>query len=274
MIIAGLGRAGCQIAELFRPHSKTYKILFFDENIGIKPQENVEDYDDKPIKFKSKSLEGHSEGTLFVCGAGKVAGASLRVLEALRALQMTVVYIVPDLEFSSREQRMRNRVHYSILQEYARSGLIREMILISNKSLLEWVGSGPISRYYEKVNYFIYSTFQNLNYSKNVKQDFAELHELKEVSRISTIGYAPFEGGEEKLFFPLDNITETRYIINIDEEDLDNNEEIIPRCQQIVRENKAKERETSFAIWKNGEGENHYYVRHYTHFIQEDSRQI
>ena len=53
-----------------------------------------------------------------------------------------------------------------------------------------------------------------------------------------------------------------------DEEDLDSNEEILPSCHQIVRLNKNRDRETSFAIWKNSESENHYYVKHYTHYIQ------
>ena len=55
---------------------------------------------------------------------------------------------------------------------------------------------------------------------------------------------------------------------NIDEEDMDNDEGLIPSCQQIVRENKNKGRETSFAIWPS-DTENHFYSMHYTHFIQE-----
>ena len=73
---------------------------------------------------------------------------------------------------------------------------------------------------------------------------------------------------EEKLLFLLDNITETCYNINIDEEDLNNDESIIPKCQQIVRENKEKNRNTSFAIWKSDE-DNHYFSTHYTHHIQQ-----
>jgi len=34
MIIAGLGKAGCEIANLFSQH-KQYKIFTFDENEGI-----------------------------------------------------------------------------------------------------------------------------------------------------------------------------------------------------------------------------------------------
>ena len=104
-------------------------------------------------------------------------------------------------------------------------------------------------------------------YSRHVKPDFGRLHERKDISSISTIGLGKFSE-EEKLLFSLDNITETCYIINIEEEDLDNDESIIPSCQNIVRENKALDRNTSFAIWKSSD-ENHYFSIHYTHFIQE-----
>ena len=164
MLIVGLGEAGKNIANLFKPHKKTYKILIFDEGEGLQPESNVEGYDEHPIKITSKGLKSHSQGLLFVCGSGKVAGATLRLLEALQAHKMTVVYLVPDLEFASREERLRHRVHFNVIQEYARSGKISEVIVLSNKKLIAQIGSGPIRRYYEKVNYHIYSTFQNLNF--------------------------------------------------------------------------------------------------------------
>jgi len=35
MILVGLGEAGKNIATLFKPHSKNYKIIILDENNGI-----------------------------------------------------------------------------------------------------------------------------------------------------------------------------------------------------------------------------------------------
>ena len=70
------------------------------------------------------------------------------------------------------------------------------------------------------------------------------------------------------MLFPLDNITESCYYINIEEEDLDNDETILPTCKQIVRENIARERESSFSIWRSSDA-NFYIVKHFTHFIQE-----
>ena len=97
MILVGLGEAGKNIAQLFKPHSKNYKIIILDENNGIDKKDSVEGYDEDPIKFKQRGLKSHDEAILFVCGSGKIAGASLRVLEALKGYETTVYYIVPDL---------------------------------------------------------------------------------------------------------------------------------------------------------------------------------
>lgn len=263
----GLGEAGKNIVKLFKPHTSNYKIIIFDENDGLEPRSSVEEYDGQEIKLKQRGLSKHDEAMLFVCGSGKVAGASLRVLEALKGFKTTIVYLVPDIEFLSDREQKRHKAHFGILQEYTRSGLISEMIILDNKRMFEAAGAGTALKYYEKVNFLIYSTIQNIMYSRHVKPDFGRLHERKDISSISTIGLGKFPE-EEKLLFSLDNITETCYIINIEEEDLDNDESIIPSCQNIVRENKALDRNTSFAIWKSSD-ENHYFSIHYTHFIQE-----
>ena len=108
-----------------------------------------------------------------------------------------------------------------------------------------------------------------LNYCENVDPDFDARHDVKEISRISTIGWGPFEENEEKLFFLLDNITETSYIININEEELVNDISVLPNVKAMVKQSKDLNREASFAIWSTEESESYYYTKHYTHFIQE-----
>lgn len=268
MILVGLGEAGKNIVKLFKPHTKNYKIIILDENDGLEKKDTVEEYDEASIKFKQRGLKSHDEAILFVCGSGKVAGASLRALEALKDFKTTVCYLVPDLEFCSKKERLRHKVHFNVIQEYVRSGMIEEMMILDNKSLLKIAGSGTVTDYYEKVNYFIYTTLQNLMYCIHTPPDFNKIHSRKEISRISTISFGSFDAEDEKMLYSLDNITETCYYINIEEDDLNGDESVIPKCQQIVRENKERSRETSFAIWRSSD-ESHLYAKHYTHFIQE-----
>ena len=268
MIIVGLGRAGCNIAELFKQH-KQYHVELLDEGKGLKKCDIVEDYDNLNYNPRKKALKSASEGILIVCGSGKVAGATLRVLEALKHVKITVIYIRPDLEYSSREERLRNKVHFNVLQQYSRSGMIEELMLLNNKLMLEIAGHGTVYKYYEKVNFLIYSAIHTLNYCNNVKPEFGSIHLPKDFSRITTLGFGRVEKNEEKLFFLLDNVTETSYIININEDDLANDIDLLPNIKAMVGENKKLDRETSFAIWSTTEDTNYFYVKHFTHFIQE-----
>ena len=267
MLIIGLGQAGCNIAELFKQHEQ-YHVELLDEGKGLKKSSSVEDYDSINYKPRKKALKSASQGILFVCGCGKVAGATLRVLEALTHVKMTVAYLCPDLEYSSKVEQQRHQVHFNVLQEYARSGMINELLLFDNKTLIDLVGHGTIYDYYGKVNHYIYTAIHTLNYCNNVTPEFSSVHKPKDISRIATLGYGLLEKNEEKMFFPLDNITETSYIISINEEELVNDISILPNVKAVAKESKKLGRETSFAIWSTEESESYYYTKHYTHFIQ------
>ena len=268
MLIIGLGEAGCNIAKLFKQHEQ-YHVELLDEGKGIKKCSTVEDYDSINYKPRKKAIKSATEGILFVCGSGKVSGATLRILEGLKHVKMSVIYLVPDLEYSSNEEKLRNKVHLGVLQQYARSGMIDGLILIDNKTIIDLVGHGTIYDYYSKTNHYIYTMIHTLNYCENVKPEFSSPHKPRQYSRISTIGYGLLEKNEEKMFFPLDNITETSYIININEEELTNDISILPNIKAMAKENIKLGRETSFAIWSTEESESYYYTKHYTHFIQE-----
>ena len=270
MLIVGLGTAGCNIAKLFK-HHKTYHVELLDEGKGIKKQESVEDYDSINYKPRKKAIKEASEGILFLCGSGKIAGAALRVLEALAHVKMTVVYMIPDLEYSSKEEQLRHKVHFNVLQQYARSGMLNELLILDNKKIIEMVGHGTIYDYFQQVNNYVYSVIHTLNYCKNVKAEFGSYHVPKKISGITTLGYGLLEKNEEKMLFSLDNITETSYIININEEELINDISILPNVKAMAKESKDLGRETSFAIWATEEDESYYYTKHYTHFIQEIS---
>ena len=237
MLIIGIGTAGCNIAKLFKVHEQ-YHVELLDEGKGIKKQSTVEEYDS--INYKPR-----------------------------KKVKMQLVYLCPDLEYSSNDEQLRHRVHFNILQEFTRSGLVHEMLLIDNKKLIDITGHGTIYNYYDKTNQYIYTAIHTLNYCKNVKPEFSSPHKPKEISRITTIGHGLLEKNEEKLFFPLDNITETGYIININEEELANDISILPNVKAMAKQSKDLERETSFAIWSTEEDESYYYTKHYTHFIQE-----
>jgi len=266
MVIIGLGKAGCNIAKLFKKH-KTYQVVLLDEDKGIPKCSTVEEYDQIEYNPPKTWLKKHSEALVITCGSGKVSAAILRVLEPLKDLRTTVCYITPELDYLSSEAKKRNKVHFNILQEFTRSGMIDEMILFDNEIALDNFGHGSIKEYYDQVNHYYYSAIHMNNFCKNVQPVFGEHHTPKEVSRITTLGLGHLDDNSEKLLFPLDNITETCYIINVSEEDLNTNDDVIPSIKDMATINKEKTRETSFAVYQTPH-ETHFYVKHFTHFIQ------
>jgi len=266
MLVIGIGQAGGNIAKLFKKH-KNYQVVLLDEGKGLTKKETVEEYDSIDYSPPKTWLTKHSEALVIVSGCGKIAGSTLRVLEPLKDLRLNVCYIVPELDYLSSEAKLRHKVHYNVLQELTRSGVINELLLFDNELALEHFGHGPIKDYYSIINFYYYSCLHMNNYCKNVKPTFGEHHTPKEISRITTIGFSTLDKNEEKLLFQLDNITETCYIINASEEDLKTNDDLVPTIKEMANINKKQERETSFAVFETSQ-ETNVYVKHFTHFIQ------
>ena len=266
MLVIGIGKGGCNVCELFKIH-KNYQVVMLDEGSGIPKKSTVEEYDEFNYQPPKTWLKKHSEALVIVSGCGKIAGSTLRVLEPLKGLKLTVCYIVPELDYLSSEAKLRHKVHFNVLQEFTRSGLIEELILFDNELSLEHFGHGPVKDYYSNINHYYYSCLHMNNYSRNVMPVFGEHHTPKEISRITTFGFTSLEKNDEKLLFELDNITETCYIINASEEDLKTNDDLVPSIKEMANINKNKERETSFAVFETSQDTN-VYVKHFTHFIQ------
>ena len=57
MLMIGLGEAGKNIAKLFKPHSKNYKVILLDEGEGLEKKETVEENDYIDFKFKPRRLK-------------------------------------------------------------------------------------------------------------------------------------------------------------------------------------------------------------------------
>ena len=94
------------------------------------------------------------------------------------------------------------------------------------------------------------------------------MHSPKEISRISTIGYAKFEEDEEKLYFPLDNVTETCYINIVSDEDMKNNKDLLNQIKQKIIEDKENNVLSSFVVFKSDHDGSFYYAIRFTHYLQ------
>ena len=136
MIAIGLGQAGCNIVRLMGSNSSV-KGVYLDAGTGLPLCASHEEYE-QSVPSLGKKLRLGKEQNIWVvlCGAGKVSGTILEMLEQLKDRKVRVAYIYPDSFFLSKTQVLQNKVVYNVLQQYARSGLIDSLYLFSNKSIL------------------------------------------------------------------------------------------------------------------------------------------
>lgn len=111
------------------------------------------------------------------------------------------MYIKPDLDILSERAQLRDRVTNQVLQQYARSGLLRSMTMIDNSQLSKIVGDVPVTEYWNVINETIVSTYHMINVFKNSKSDLNTFSDLPQTARINTIGIVA--DNEDKLFYPL-----------------------------------------------------------------------
>ena len=265
MITIGLGNAGIHICRKLSNLGK-HKTIELHGGKGLPECQTHEEYEASVPKLGNKLRLGKDQDIWFiVCGVARVSGATLAILEQIKDREVKVMYIVPDPFFMSATQKKQHRVVYNVLQEYARSGMIHSLVLVSNKETTILVGEGSLGSYYDNVNSAIANFLANYNWFKNSDPIMGNLHEPKEISRICTVSIGEIEENQEKLYFLLDNITESCYYYSISSEDKENDKNLLSNIRSYLE----SIQNTTFGIWENGSSHSFFYSIKYTHFIQE-----
>jgi len=270
MIAIGLGQAGCNIVRLMGSNPSV-KGVCLDGGTGLPVRNTHEEYEASVPSLGKKLRLGKEQDIWFVlCGAGKVSGATLAVLEQIKDRRVRVAYIYPDPFFLSKTQTMQNRVVYNVLQQYARSGLIDSVYLFCNKTITEFTGEPSISNLYDDINNTVANFILSLNWFENTDSVIGSLYEPKDISRICTVSVGDIDSDSENLFFPIENVTETAFYYSVSTEDKENEKNLLTNIRERVTLYKEREIECSFGLWENQYDSSFYYSVKYTHFIQKE----
>ena len=253
MNVVGLGAAGCAMADALGGYPQ-YDVFKLD--VGLPRKGNTypiarrashEEYDKHDVKLSQFMSKMDKSGSLLfiIGGGGTVSGASLQILKQFHKKYRGVIdimYIKPDVEMLSDLARKQDKVCYRILQEMARSGVFRSMLLLSNPHIEEAMGEAPIKSYYENLNKFIAYAYHMVNVFTHTDPEIASspMRRADHV-RLWTIGILDFEKKEEKLFFPLDKPSDLCYYYGINEEKLETDGSLLKKIRNQV---KAKSQST------------------------------
>ena len=256
--IVGVGNAAASIAQKFVP-IKNYKVYQLNDKVErhtkykrkIKSFEGPEEYENNIPDLKKFFSEIGDRIHVFIVGSSMSSNYSLGILEQLKNKQIEVFYIKPDSELLTGIPKLVDKVVFSVLQEYARSGLLKSLTVISNELLENHLGSVPIKKYYDTLNDSIFSTIHYLNFFEHNEPEIGMVSKPLDICRIRTIGLLNMKTLEEKWLFELDMDRDICYYMCINKEKLETDGGLHKRLVDLLKQKPRNAfRKISYAIYE------------------------
>ena len=207
---------------------------------------------------------------IFICaGSGKTSGSILAFLEQIRRLDIVVLYVQPDRNLLNKEALIREKITFNILQQFARSGLLKKIFLFNNLEMSRILNNLSIVEYFNKINSTIANSVHMLNYFKNTEAVVKSVSDPLEMNRVATIGLYDMEKEEEKYFFNIENIREKNFYFAFNEETLKGEVNLLNKISEKMKKAGQSEfTDISYNIAATTYEENFAYIEAYTNFIQ------
>jgi len=252
--VIGLGGFACGVADHFSdiPQYNTYKIDFDLEKTkttrGLSLHSSPEKIEERcpSMNYFFKGMRGL--GHMFVEGRDPATAATLRVLESTNHKEVNLFYIHPEEIDLQGEVGKNENVAYHVLQEYARSNLLKNIYLMQVDCIEKALGEVSLINYYDVIKQTISATIQMVDFFQNTKPVIETRGEESSLTRVGTYGMIDFDKGSESLFFPLDNIMRKHYYYGINSEDLKSDGSLGKKIREQVESLKGKDTIATYSV--------------------------
>lgn len=226
--IIGIGNAASAVAEKFCKIPQ-YDVYLMNSNVSeqknnnykLKSFENPEDYEANIPVLADFFANIKEHVQVFITGASFSSIYTLGILEQLKDKQIEVFYIKPDIELLTGVPRLVENAVFGILQEYARSGMIKSITIFSNENIEKIHPGINIKNYYDTINDTIFSSVHYLNYFEHTEPHIGNISKPSEISRIRAVGMLDMKNLSEMWLFDLDIERELCYYMCINSERLE-----------------------------------------------------
>ena len=259
--IVSLGTAACNLARAIKKQAPSiYEVYQIDQDctgddcFSLPKYSEWDDYDQKDLGDYESFLSGVEGEKLFITSCGTVSGASLKIIKALGPEDTTVLYIAPDITVANEETKVRNRVVSGVLQEYARSGAIKEMMVLDNRMADAYCPSLTISNYLDGINDYMASIVHWNNIFEHTTP-IVEGSKWSKFSKISTLGISEVSLDEEKivtkecLLSEQDGNIEKHYMFAIPEEILNEKAGLHRQIKEFTSSEQRPGLSTTFSVY-------------------------
>lgn len=268
--IIGLGGAGGAIADLFAQQPQ-YEVFKIDSNsignrcFALGTHSSPEKYEQNVPGLKQFFFEMEGEVLFIMSASGNISGAALKILEQIKHCKINILLIIPNLKSLNKTGYLQSKVTFNVLQQYARSGMIHRIYLVSNDMLESITGELPLLEYYDTLNKLIVTTIHSINYFNNNKSLTSSEQPLSELSRIATFGTLSPKTFEEKSYFGLQYILDKKYYFAIDNDTLKTDGKLLKNIREHIGNGEVR---PSYQIHKTEYSESYCYFVSYSNVIQ------
>ena len=213
--------------------------------------EDPEKYEANIPNVKKFFAELGDRVQFFIVGSSFSSNYTLGILEQLRDKKVDVFYIQPDAELMTGVPKLLDKIVFSVLQQYTRSGLLSSFTPISNVLVEKSIGDLPIKTYYDRLNDSIFSTVHYINYFNHAEPEIGMVTQPLDINRIRTYGILNIKNLEEKWLYELDMERDVCYYLCINRERLEKEGGLHKRIVDMLKEKPRNAfRKISYAIYE------------------------
>ena len=274
--VIGIGGVGCKVAKCFSAYGQ-YSILCVDdaptgwkEQVLVPKQRRPEDYEES-FKGLPKAKKDKIKDNVIVVlsGASLVSSISLRMLYQLRDKSITVLCIRPEKDLMDVTKSAQERVIFSVLQEYTRSGLFERIYLTSNSEIDKLVEDASIKEYYPAINKMIASVFHMIMVFDHQEAVVSNFSEINEARRVCTLGILNIEDGSETKFFSCDNIMDTRLYYGISKDTLNSDKNLQRNIIKLIKDKNEELCKYSYGVYETQYNWDFCYAKYFSSKVQD-----
>ncbi len=256
--IIGIGNAASAIASKFSDIPQ-YDVYLLNDKIKknskqkfkIKKFKNPEEYENNIPDVRKLFTNLADRVQVFVTGASFSSIYSLGILEQIKDKEIDIFYIKPDVELLNGDPRKVENIVFGVLQEYARSGMVKSFTIFSNENIEKIHTSINLKTYYDTLNDTIFSSVHYLNYFEHTEPHIGNMSNPNEISRIRTVGMLDMKKLSEMWLYDLDTERELCYYMCINSDRLEGETGLHKRLVDILKQKPRNAfRRISYSIYE------------------------
>jgi len=274
--VIGLGGVGCKVAKCFAQYTQYNVLCIDDEATGhedeviVDKQRTPEEYEQNFKNLTKAKKDKIKDNVIFVLsGASMVSSIALRLLEQVKDKNITILYIRPEKDLMDTTEAAQEKVIYSVLQEYTRSGLFEKIYLTSNEQMDSLVEDASIKEYYPTMNQMIVSVFHMMMVFEHQDYVVSNFSEINEARRVCTLGILNMKDGMETRFFPIEDTMDAKLYYGISSDTLSSDKNLQRNIIKLIKNKNEELCKYSYGVYETQYNWDFCYTKYYSSKVQD-----